>query len=69
MSIEEIHANALKLPEDQRAKLAGDLLASLPALLVDEDDGVAEAMRRSEDLHVNPNSGVTWEEMKSNLGR
>ena len=69
MSIEEIQANALRLPEDQRARLAGALLASLPALLVDDDDGIAEAKRRSEDLHENPDSGLTWEEVKSNLGR
>ena len=69
MSIEEIQANALRLPEDQRARLAGDLLASLPALLVDADDGIDEAQRRSEDLQENPDSGLTWEEVKSNLGR
>ena len=69
MSIEEIQASALRLPEDQRAKLAGDLLASLPAQLADEDEGLAEAQRRSQELRDNPETGLSWEELKSNLGR
>lgn len=69
MSIEEIQASALRLPEDQRAKLAGDLLASLPAQLADEDEGLAEAQRRSQELRDTPETGLSWEELKSNLGR
>ncbi len=41
MSIEEIHSEALQLPEDERARLAGVLLDSLQALLVDDDEGIA----------------------------
>jgi hypothetical protein len=37
---------ALNLPESQRAKLAADLLDSLPGVLVDDDAGLAEALRR-----------------------
>ena len=46
VNIDEI----LQLPEDQRAKLAGVLLTSLPAVLGDSDDGVAEAKRRQKEL-------------------
>ncbi len=69
MSIEDIQAVAMQLPEDQRARLAGELLTSLPALLVDEDDGIAEAKRRSKELDDDPEAGCSWEEIKRNLGR
>ena len=67
MSVNEIRQNALGLPEDQRAELAGDLLNSLPAILV--DDGVSEALRRSKELDDDPSSGCSWDEIKSSLGR
>ena len=69
MSIKDIQAVVMQLPEDQRARLAGELLTSLPAILVDEDDGIAEAKRRSKELDHNPDSGCSWEEIKQNLGR
>jgi putative addiction module component (TIGR02574 family) len=69
MSIEEIHIEALRLPEDQRAKLAGALLASLPVLLAETDDDMAEAQRRSDELRSDPEGGMTWEEVKANLDR
>jgi len=46
----EIHKEALTLPEDQRAKLAADLLESLPVVLSDSDDGSAEARRRLDEM-------------------
>ena len=69
MSLEDIQAVALQLPQDQRAKLAGDLLTSLPAILVDEDDGVEEARRRSKEMDDDPNAGCSWDEIKRSLGR
>ncbi len=69
MSIDDIQAAVMQLPEDQRARLAGELLASLPAILVDEDDGVAEAKRRSKELEDDPGSGCSWEDIKRNHGR
>ena len=59
----------MNLPEAQRAKLAGDLLTSLPATLVDDDDGLTEASRRSKELDDQPESGCSWEEIKRDLGR
>ena len=69
MSVNEIRQKALNLPEDKRAELAGELLNSLPAILVDEDDGVYEALRRSKELDDDPSAGCSWDEIKSNLGR
>ena len=36
----------MTLPDQQRAALASHLLESLPAVLQDDDDGLAEALRR-----------------------
>jgi len=64
MSVKEICNSALQLPEDQRAKLAGELLSSLPATLLDEDDGLAEARRRSAELDADPSASCTWDEIR-----
>lgn len=69
MSLTEIQQGALQLPEAQRATLAAELLSSLPAVLMDEDDGVAEALRRSKELDEDPSLGRTWEQIKEGLGR
>ena len=67
MSSDEIHATVLQLPEDQRAMLAGELLLSLPVTLVDSDDGVAEARRRSAELDKDPSAACTWDDIKNGL--
>jgi hypothetical protein len=37
--------------------------------LVDEDDGIAEARRRSRELAEDPSKDRTWEEIRRELGR
>ena len=69
MELEEIQERAMQLPESQRASLAADLLCSLPAILVDDDDGIGEARRRSRELAENPLVGCTWDEIRRDLGR
>lgn len=69
MSVKEIHDLVMELPEDERAKLAGNLLASLPAVLSDDDDGLAEARRRSKELDDDPIVARTWDEIERDLGR
>lgn len=46
LALAEIEAQAMKLTDSQPAKLAASLLESLPAMLHDDDDGLAEAYRR-----------------------
>ena len=46
----EVEKLALDLPEAQRAILAARLLRSLPAILQEHDDGVAEALSRDSDF-------------------
>tara|TARA_R110002049_G_scaffold15246_4_gene62608 strand:+ start:1377 stop:1586 length:210 start_codon:yes stop_codon:yes gene_type:complete len=69
MKLEEIEACAMKLPDSEKAVLAADLLCSLPAVLSDEDEGVAEARRRSHELAGDPSIGCSWEEIRRDLGR
>ena len=58
-TVTEIEQLALDLPESERAVLAGQLLRSLPSVLHDADDGVAEALRRDAEFEANPAIAVT----------
>lgn len=58
-TIVEIQKLALTLPEKQRAILAANLLESLPGVLSDEDEGIAEALRRDADLDANPHEAIS----------
>lgn len=53
----------IDLPETQRAVLAANLLGSLSPVLHDEDEGVAEALRRDAELDANPGIGIGLEEL------
>jgi len=68
-TLKEVEEQALTLSESDRAFLAAELLESLPAILVDEDEGVAEATRRDAELDINPATGMTMEEFRSSFGR
>ena len=67
--LQEIEKEALELPDAERARLAAHLLQTLPGVLTDEDDGVAEALRRSREMDANPSVGIGWKELKRGLGR
>ena len=69
MKLEELQQRAMELPDSDRATLAAELLTSLPAVLVDDDDGIAEARRRSKELDEDPSAGCSWLEIKQALGR
>ncbi len=58
-TLQEIEQNALKLPETHRATLAAKLLDSLPPVLADEDEGVAEAMRRDHEMGGDPAASMS----------
>ena len=65
----EVEKLALDLPESQRAVLAAHLLGSLPAVLHDEDEGIAEALRRDADFGENPVIGLSIEQLDQDIGR
>jgi hypothetical protein len=63
----DIEKLAFSLSEKQRAQLASSLLRSLPSPgWDDDDDGIAEAIRRDREMDENPDSIISHEEfMKS----
>lgn len=65
----EVERLALDLPEGQRAVLAAHLLGSLPAVLHDEDEGIAEALRRDAEFGENPDIGLSVEQLDQKIAR
>ena len=62
--IAEAEELALSLPDSDRAKLAEKLIASLPGPFIeDDDDGIEEALRRSQEMKDNPDMGISFEEL------
>ena len=55
----EIEKLALDLSEQERARLAANLLESLPGVLSDQDEGIEEALRRDADLEANPDQVIS----------
>jgi len=68
-TITEVEKLALDLPERQRAVLAAHLLGSLPSVLHDEDEGIAEALRRDADLDASPSPGNSLEQLDQQIDR
>jgi hypothetical protein len=69
MKLEEIQRSALELPDADRAALAAELIGSLSSTLVDADDGIAEASKRSKYLDADASEGCSWQELKQGPGR
>ena len=57
--LQELEQQAGQLPEAERATLVSRLLATLPPVLADADEGVAEAKRRDAELDADPSLGPT----------
>lgn len=62
-TLSEIQREAMKLPDGDRACLASRVLDSLPAVLSDDGEGLAEAIRRSEEMDRNPGMGMTLQQV------
>ena len=65
VNLHDLEAEALKLPVDERARLAEALLESLDALTEDEHRRIwnEEAIRRDADLDVEPSRGRPAEDV------
>ncbi len=68
-NLAEIQALAFALPEAQRAQLAAELLESLPGMFLDEDEGHAEAERRSLEMDLDPSIALSHEEFLAAVRR
>ena len=68
-TITEVEKLALDLPENQRAVLAAHLLRSLPPVLHDEDEGIAEALRRDAELDADASLAIPLKELDQRIGR
>jgi putative addiction module component (TIGR02574 family) len=69
VTLAEIENLVFQLPESDRARLAADLLDSLPGVLIEDDEGLAEALRRSEEMDRDPSACLTHEEFLNAVGR
>ncbi len=63
----EVEKLAFNLPDSERAVLAAHLLRSLPSILHDEDEGIAEALRRDAELDANPEIGIPLEQLDQRI--
>jgi hypothetical protein len=61
----ELEKLALELNERERATLAANLLHSLPPILFDEDEGIAEALRRDAEMEGDPTRGMSLDDLSA----
>lgn len=62
--VTEAEKIALSLPAKERGELIEKLLRSLPGPFIDDDDdGIKEALRRSDELKKKPEIGMSIEEL------
>ena len=66
-TIVEVEKLALSLSEKERATLATNLLCSLPGVLFDEDDGIAEALRRDAELSTHPDHTISMAQLEAQI--
>jgi hypothetical protein len=66
-TLNELEPEVMLLPDSERARLAAQLLGSLPAVLADDDEGVTEALRRDAELDRDVGNGMTLDELRRSL--
>lgn len=68
-TLSELEPQVLALSERDRADLAARLLSSLPSVLDEEDDGVAEALEREREAELDPSARISLEEFEQGIAR
>ena len=63
----DVEPQALALSDNERADLASHLLASLPPVLNEADDGVAEALRREKEAEADASCVLDLEQFEAGL--
>ena len=66
-TIVEIEKLVQDLTEQQRAILAANPLATVPGILSDEDEGIAEALRRDAEIDADPNQAISLAQLDSHI--
>ena len=64
-TVAELEKLALELTEKDRAVLAANILESLPPILVDEDEGIAEALRRDAEMDADQSQRMSLADLKA----
>ncbi|HUG13184.1 MAG TPA: addiction module protein [Opitutaceae bacterium] len=67
--VQELRQQASTLSSSEKAELAASLLESLPPVLDDEDEGIAEAQRRDQEMDKDPSTSITWEQLRRRVER
>ena len=65
ITVAELEKLALELTEKDRAVLAANILDSLPPILVDEDEGIAEALRRDAEMDADSSLRMSLADLKA----
>lgn len=63
IAINELTSMAMTLPDEQRAQLVANLLASLPSVLTDQDEGIAEALRRDAEINDGSQPAISLDDL------
>jgi putative addiction module component (TIGR02574 family) len=63
IAMDQLQKLALELPEQQRVRLIASLLDSLPGVLIDQDEGAAEALRRDSEMDAQPQQALSLEDL------
>jgi hypothetical protein len=66
-TMSEVVQLALGLSERERMGVVASLLASLPPVLSDSDEGVVEALRRDAELGEHPERALSLEQLESHF--
>ncbi|MDQ1729445.1 MAG: hypothetical protein QOD33_1570 [Pyrinomonadaceae bacterium] len=66
-TIVEVKKLRLDLLEKERAVLAANLLESLPGVLWNEDEGIAEALRRDAEIEASPEQAISLAHLDSHI--
>lgn len=62
-AMNELASMVMNLPDKQRAELVALMLASLPSVLTDQDDGTAEALRRDAEIEGGSQRAMSLEDL------
>ena len=68
-TLAEVENQAMQLSHSERTALLARLLRNSPGVLHDQDEGVAEALRRDAGLESGTVKGLSLEEVRRSLDR